>query len=726
VVLHDQPIVLTEFQHRLWTKLKEGKRVALTAPTSAGKSFVLQAFIASIFRESKSRSVVYIVPTRALIAQVSRDLRGILSRDGAGGSAVEIVTVPLEASTPLPPRAVYVMTQERLQLLLSAHPEAQSEVVIVDEAHSISDGARGVLLQTVIEDLLNRRSNAQLLFATPGVKNLEVFARLFGLNNVDPMPSSEPTVAQNLLLARVEDADVGRVSLHLVERGSTPVEISSFDLERRTVTRIEKLVNAALAFGMGATNLVYANGSGDAEAIALALARRLEARATTERQQALSQLAKEAVHQSYALASCVIRGVGFHYSDMPTQLRQAVEEAVARGDLDYLVCTSTLLQGVNLPAKNIFMCRPEKGNNSPLESVDFWNLAGRAGRLLREFQGNIFLVDYEHWKKKPLDQAHLTIITPAIEKGVLSDSRDLLRLIKYPADRRRTDSDLEAVFVRLLDDLSRGRLPEVLSRFGSNEEANLEKITAITQALQASALDITLPMSVLRQSPNISAHKQEELYRTLRLKAVVSKAEAEALIPKHPRDADAYESYAKMFGLCHTIILGIRPDSRFNRFIALVALWWMQGHPLPRIVQNQIDSEHHAGEDRQAVVRSTLKLVEKEVRYQCVRLAACYSAVLEQVLSDIGMGRVAERLPSLPLFLEIGASDRTMVSLMSLGLSRVAAVAISPEAPSRGLDVEAAARWLKSQRIEGLPLSTLLKEEVTALVAGLSPPPTLH
>jgi hypothetical protein len=726
VVLRDRPVVLTGFQHRLWTKLQSGKRVALTAPTSAGKSFVLQGFLASQFRTSGAKNVAYIVPTRALIAQVARDLRGILSEYDPSHASVEIVTIPLEPGTSLPSRAVYVMTQERLHLLLSGHPDMHSEVVIVDEAHSISDGARGVLLQTVIEELLSRRLDAQLLFATPGVRNLEVFGRLFGLEDIEEMPSNEPTVAQNFLSVRVDEPDTGRVTLHLLERGSSPLEVSCFHFERRTVTRVEKLVNAALAFGKGSTNLVYANGSGDAEAIALALADRMQSRETTERQDALSRLAKEAVHQSYALARCVQRGVGFHYSDMPTQLRQAVEEAVAHGDLDYLVCTSTLLQGVNLPAKNIFMCRPEKGNNVPLESVDFWNLAGRAGRLLREFQGNIFLVDYNGWKRKPLEQSPRATITPAIENGVLHHSRDLLRLITQPADRRRTDTDLEAVFVRLLDDLDRNRLHEVMGRFDSNEATDAHRITALTQALKRSALQISLPHSVIRRSPNISAHKQEELYKALKQEAMSSKASALALMPKHPFDAAAYESYAKMFGLCHTIILGIRPESRFNRFIALVALRWMQGYPLPRIVQNQIESEHNAGKDRQAVVRATLKLVEKEVRYQCVRLTACYTAILEHVLCEVGMAHEITRLPSLPLFLEIGASDRTMVSLMSLGLSRVAAVAVGPAAPGKGLDVDATARWLKSENIDRLELSTLLREEVAALIEQLSPPPTLH
>src|SRR5262249_47919563 len=149
----------------------------------------------------------------------------------------------------------------------------------------------------------------------------------------------------------------------------------------------------------------------------------------TAPQSALSALAGEAVHQSYVLAECVKRGVAFHYSHMPTQVRRAVEHAVSRGEITFLVCTSTLLQGVNLPANNIFIFVPEKGHLKPLESTDSWTLAGRAGRLLREFHGNIFLIDYAKWKKKPLDGPKDSIIVPAIETNIKENATQLMGVI---------------------------------------------------------------------------------------------------------------------------------------------------------------------------------------------------------------------------------------------------------------------------------------------------------
>jgi len=713
ILLREKAIVLTDFQHRLWTKLKGQRRLAIAAPTSAGKSFVLQNFLASRLEERAECSIIYIVPTRALIAQVSRDLRGlVMSPKPDDSRTVDIVTVPLESDAALPPRAIYVMTQERLQLMLGGHPDFGGEIIVVDEAHAIGDRSRGVLLQWVVEDLLQRRPATQLLFATPGIRNLGVFARLLGLTDIEPLSSREPAVAQNFLPVAIEDPKQGVVILQLAERGAATSTVAKHNLGLRTTTRIEKLVNVSFAFGHGATNIVYANGAADAEAIALALAQRLADREPSAQRNDLAQLAAEAVHASYALVECVRKGVAFHYSNMPTQVRQSVEKAVADGVIDYLVCTSTLLQGVNLPAKNVFMCQPEKGQYTPLESVDFWNLAGRAGRLLKEFQGNIFLIDYDHWKRKPLSQPQEANVVPAIEAGLLTRHRDLINIIERP--RSYKDSDLEAVFVRLLDDYAGGTLTDRLGRLQAGHEIPNNAIASVEAALVSVSAKIRLPREILRRSPNISAHKQQELYDDLFAKAQISLQAARALIPPHPRDESAYESYAEILGLCHRIILRLKPESRFHRFLALIALWWMQGYPLPRIVQNQIN--RNPGKDRRLVVRDTLELVESEVRYQCVRLFSCYTSILKQVLDDLDLTDIRRNIPSLPLFLEMGASDRTMISLMALGLSRVVAMRLTPLAPLRDLDVVAARNWLRFRPINSLGLSPPLQEEVEALL----------
>jgi hypothetical protein len=714
ITIKDEKRYLTNFQFTLWAALSAKTRVALSAPTSTGKSFVLQNYLISLFAADAPQAVTYIVPTRALITQVATDLAAFF-RDG-GGSAPEIVTVPIDVETALPARAIYVMTQERIQFALTSHPEFAADVIVVDEAQSIADGARGVLLQWILDDLLIRRAHAQILFASPNIRNLNVFGRLFGLSNVREVTSTEPTVAQNFLVIKVDSAMRGNVSIHKISAGiEGSTEISPLDLGHTIASRVDKLVHIAARLGRGHTNIVYANGAADAEKIAIQLADLNTDRDPTPERLALSDLAKEVVHPNYVLATCILRGVAFHYSNIPTQLRRAVEEAVSNGHVDYLVCTSTLLQGVNLPVQNIFMCAPEKGRTKPLESTDFWNLSGRAGRLRRDFQGNIFLIDYAHWKKKPLEGPRDAIVVPAIEAIIKEHQANLLTVItNQPTVGRRDDAVLEAAFVRLYTDHKRGQLTQTFAKIGIN--ADRGEVALFSNALSLAGESISLPTEVIRLSPNISAHKQQVLFKRLRDESSKGRDFARALIPQHPRESDAFNSYANILKQCHEVILGIDTSRNLHRFLALMILKWVRGLPLPQIIEDQI--KRAPKKSPRTIIRETLELIETEVRFQAVRLFGCYNALLVHALQSADFSDLAGSIPALPLYLEVGASDKTMISFISLGLSRVTAMKLNELSARKDLDVAGALEWLRTRPLETLGLSALLVAEVRAIIGS--------
>ncbi|WP_294338918.1 DEAD/DEAH box helicase [uncultured Sphingomonas sp.] len=712
ISLPEGEMLLTEFQHGLWSRLDAGESAAVAAPTSAGKSFVLQAFLRKLFQTPGPCIAVYLVPTRALITQVSHDLRPAYA-----GRDVQIATVPIEAGAMLPERAVFVMTQERVQALLNAHPRLVPATVVVDEAHGIAEGSRGVLLQGVLERLIGRNPDVQVLFASPGVRNLDVFGRTLALPNVVPLRSTEPTVGQNFLIARVVDPEEGLTTVRAIGMHNNPLGLGEVLIGRRCVTRVEKLANLTHALGRGAVNVVYANGAAEAEDVAVRLATLLRGRDRTAPREALARMAVDAVHPDYVLTQCVLEGVAFHYSNMPAQLRLAIEQAVVEGHVDHLVCTSTMLQGVNLPAKNIFMYRPEKGQNTPLDSVDFWNLAGRAGRLLREFHGNVILVDYDDWSRKPLASAREADVVPAFESGVARQTAKLLEIVTRSGNRTKSDANLEAVFVKMLGQHRAGSLRDALEALSRQHDLDTTTVGALTAAMNRAAGAITLPQAVLRRSPDISPHRQQILYEVLARRIRHTPNRLGGLILRHPHEEGAYESYSEALRLCHRVILGMKPESRFHRFLALVALWWMKGRPLPRIVQNQINRNPDG--DRRRVIRDTLEFVEREVRFQCVRLLGCYQAILTQALVGHGAAELAAGMPEIPLFLEVGASTRTAMSLISLGVGRPYAIRLAAAAPSTLLDIAATKAWLSSDPAALARLPAGARAEVDSALARL-------
>lgn len=76
-----EKITLTDFQYKLFSSLGEESSLSVSAPTSAGKSFVLNLDLVRRIRERDKQSIVYIVPTRALISEVSQRIRATLRRE---------------------------------------------------------------------------------------------------------------------------------------------------------------------------------------------------------------------------------------------------------------------------------------------------------------------------------------------------------------------------------------------------------------------------------------------------------------------------------------------------------------------------------------------------------------------------------------------------------------------------------------------------------------------
>lgn len=88
---------------------------------------------------------------------------------------------------------------------------------------------------------------------------------------------------------------------------------------------------------------------------------------------------ENSVHKNYSLAECVQKGVAYHHGKMPSHIRVVIEKAFSQLLFKTIVCTTTLMQGVNLPAKNIVARNPnlftkKSNDNAKLTGYEFANL----------------------------------------------------------------------------------------------------------------------------------------------------------------------------------------------------------------------------------------------------------------------------------------------------------------------------------------------------------------
>jgi hypothetical protein len=103
-----------------------------------------------------------------------------------------------------------------------------------------------------------------------------------------------------------------------------------------------------------------------------------------------SQWMKDEFHPEWTVARAVSRGIGVHHGRLPRSLGQYIVRAFNQGMLQVLVCTSTLIEGVNTKAKNIVILDNVIAQRR-YDYFTFNNIRGRAGRMFEHFVGRVFL-----------------------------------------------------------------------------------------------------------------------------------------------------------------------------------------------------------------------------------------------------------------------------------------------------------------------------------------------
>lgn len=706
----------TDFQYNLWNAITQGGTLGVSAPTSAGKSFVMEMYAREAFMSGAVNKLCYIVPTRALINQVSDDVAKWKADDGA--EDFELITLPVDSGVDLPSRAVFVLTQERLQLTHLFHPDLKFELIIVDEAQSISDGPRGVLLYSVLEEALDRNADTQMLLAGPNISEPGALTQLF-TSVPNSVGTTEPSVIQNIILLKVDGANPKNVHISCRLEG-TNIPIGQARIDEPLTDHRSKLVNLALKFGSSGQSLIYADGPAECEKIAFGIADR-DTPPADEHRLELSKFIKEAVHPKFQLGATVLKGVGIHYGRLPALVRKNIEDSFAAGKLDYLVSTSTLLYGVNLPARNLFLHQPHKGTDDGtpinLTANEFWNLAGRAGRLGKEFSGNIFLIDYGDWSSDPLSEKAERDVKPAIVGHVVDQIDDLIEYVldKERAPSRGKQDELENTFVLLATDQLNGKLEQRLDKLGLDE--NHPSRASLISAIAQSTNETSINQTTLNSSPTVSPHRQQALYEWI--EASLKKKGPEYVIPKHPETPGAYHSYLAAIKRCHGAVLKLPKSDRSHFYYTQLALKWMKGLPLPQIINASFDYKKKNGQNPNiaTVIRTTLTEVESDLRFKYVRLFSCYIAVLKLVLENNGHSDLVESIEPIPLYLEVGASSSTMISFIETGLSRYTAGKLNELPRKRSLSPSDVRSWLKKQDIEALDIPVASQEEIKRVLA---------
>jgi hypothetical protein len=330
-----------QMQVLLW--LLDGDNVILSAPTSFGKSLLVDAFLAN----KKPHTVVVILPTIALIDECRRRL----AREF--GAYYKVITTVSDVHNKLEP-SIFVLTQERF---LQRHDDVQIDFLFIDEFYKLDPDRGDTRFETLNLALYKALPRSKQCFmAGPHIREINLGARWTG----------------NFRFVRT---DYRTVTVNVVDRSAKAEKLDAFLTDLRSVGEESSLVFTAtpgtaqtLMNEILATDISFATDLG----------------------QQLGDWIGKNYHSDWPIAQGNERGIAVHHGRLPRSLGQLFVHLFNEGAIRVLICTSTLIEGVNTSAANVFIY-DKKINRTDFDFFSFANIRGRVGRMMRHFVGNAFL-----------------------------------------------------------------------------------------------------------------------------------------------------------------------------------------------------------------------------------------------------------------------------------------------------------------------------------------------
>jgi hypothetical protein len=325
--------------------LLNGNNLAIIAPTSFGKSFIIDAFIAL----KQPKNIAIIVPTIALTDETRRRLQSKFSKK------YKIITT---SEVELSEKNIFIFTQEKA--LHYVNKIAELDMLVVDEFYKASadfDKQRSTSLLNIILKL--GKKSKQKYFLAPNISEIK----------------SNP-FTEGMSIRRI---DFNTVFLNIHDSYEA---INNIDDKRLKL--LEILQNTSYK------TLIYAGTFPEIDKLSKIMKENLP----DLNHQSLgdfSQWVADNYSNNWELVDLINKGIGVHNGRLHRSLSQIQIKLFDEDDgLKNIISTSSIIEGVNTSAKNVIFW----GKGWPnLKYFGYKNLIGRGGRMFKHFIGEIYLFE---------------------------------------------------------------------------------------------------------------------------------------------------------------------------------------------------------------------------------------------------------------------------------------------------------------------------------------------
>lgn len=345
----DEPVTLHSEQSLVLKHLLDGDNLAVSAPTSFGKSLIIDAYIAI----KKPKNVLILVPTIALTDETRRRLSKKFSTE------YKIVTT---SEVELGEKNILIFPQERA--IHYCDKLDQLDLLVVDEFYKASRAFDKERSPALLKAMLKLGEKAaQKYYLAPNIADL----------NDNPF-------TKGMTFLRMDFNTV------FLEKHEEYKDINK-DVQKKNEALLRILGNHETK------SLIYAGSYSGVDSVTTLLIDNTNKEDSTLLSDFSTWLATN-YHPNWKLTNLVKRGVGIHTGQLHRSLSQIqvrlFEES--RGGLQTLVSTSSIIEGVNTSAENVIVWSNRKGQLK-LDDFTYRNIIGRGGRMFKHFVGNIYILE---------------------------------------------------------------------------------------------------------------------------------------------------------------------------------------------------------------------------------------------------------------------------------------------------------------------------------------------
>jgi len=385
----DAGISLHPEQMRVLNLIKDSQGLIFSAPTSFGKTFVVFEYIA----REQPKSVVLIVPTLALVDEYKQK---VIKKYKESFCEYKIYTsIDLEKDYDFERKNLFILTHDRVvnEDVISIFSEI--DFLVIDEVYKLKtdlDNDRVLILNLAYKFLMDK-SKRYLLLAPflKEVRNIDKIKNkpLFFSSNFSP-------VVNKVIERRIGDEkDRNLETVKIVNELENTKRLVYFP----TVYSLNKFISEPLKF-----NTVISKSEILDEFI---------------------KWASNEIHEEWSILKALKRGILVHHGQLPLGIRILQLELFDDIDSGYniMLCTSTLLEGVNTACENIVITKPAR-NRTDFDAFDFFNLVGRTGRLCQYYLGTAYYIrsinDREYRKEEALKSIEFELTDNSIDMDINS------------------------------------------------------------------------------------------------------------------------------------------------------------------------------------------------------------------------------------------------------------------------------------------------------------------